>query len=161
MSSTYIPSFRRRSASNEERSPLTIQDLHARFNFNSTPSQMPRVQRPFSADKLHQKFKQSKQNAYLTSSDPASDPPPTSPRSFRSLSPRPFSSKKKPSMRLPDIQIFDGSKPDVFLDWKLRMLNKLRYNADHFTGTTDEDREDFKIAYIVSRLGEEASTQTL
>ena len=62
-------------------------------------------------------------------------------------------------MRLPDIQIFDGSKPDVFLDWKLRMLDKLRYNADHFVGT--ENSEGFKIAYIVSRLGGEASTQTL
>ena len=64
-------------------------------------------------------------------------------------------------MRLSDIQIFDGSKPDIFLDWKFRMLDKLRYNADHFTGTNNEEREGFKIAYIVSRLGGEASTQTL
>ena len=39
------------------------------------------------------------------------------------------------------------------------MLDKLRYNADHFAGT--ENSEGFKIAYIVSRLGGEASTQTL
>ena len=160
MNSTYIPPFRRRSASNsnEERPFLTLQDLHARFNSN--PPQMPRAQRLLNADDLHQKFKQSKQNAYPTPSDPASDPPPASPRSFRSLLPRPFLSKKL-SMRLPDIQIFDGSKPDVFLDWKLKMLDKLRYNADHFIETNNEEREGFKIAYIVSRLDGEASTQTL
>ena len=39
------------------------------------------------------------------------------------------------------------------------MLDKLRCNADHFAGT--ENSEGFKIAYIVSRLGGEASTQTL
>ena len=64
-------------------------------------------------------------------------------------------------MRLSDIQIFNDSKPDVFLDWKLRMLDKLRYNADHFTRTTDEDRKGFTIVYIILRLGGEASTQTL
>ena len=118
---------------------------------------MPRVQRSFSADKLHSKFTQ---NAYSTPSDSASDPPPVSPRSFRSLSPRSFSSKKL-SMRLSDVQIFDDSKSDVFLDWKLRMLDKLRYNADHFIETNNEERKGFKIAYIISRLGEEVSIQIL
>ena len=160
MSFIYISSFRRRFVSNEERFFLNLQDLHARFNFNSTPLRMLRVQRPLSVDELHSTFKQSKQT-YPTSSDPASDSSPASSRSFRSLSPRSFSSKKNLSMRLSNIQIFDGSKPDVFLDWKLKMLDKLRYNADHFIGTNKKERKGFKIAYIISRLGEEASIQTL
>ena len=100
MSSTYIPPFRRHFAPNEERSPLTLQDFYARFH--SKPPQKPRVQRPLSADELHSRFKQSKQNVYPTPSDSASDPPSASPRSFRSLSPRPFLSKKL-SLQLPDI----------------------------------------------------------
>ena len=64
-------------------------------------------------------------------------------------------------MRLSNIQIFDDSKFDVFLDWKLRMLDKLRYNADHFIETNNEERKGFKIAYIIFRLGGEVSTQTL
>ena len=39
------------------------------------------------------------------------------------------------------------------------MLDKLRYNADHLTGT--ENSESFKIAYIVLRLDEETNTQIL
>ena len=158
MNSTYISSFRRRSAfnSHEKRSSLTLSDLHARFNSNSF--RMSRIQRFLSADDLHQRF-QSKQ-AYFTFFDSAFDSSSASPRSFRSLSSKSFSLKKL-SMRLPNIQIFDDSKSDVFLDWKFKMLNKLRYNANHFTKTIDEDREGFKITYIISRLGEEANTQTM
>ena len=119
---------------------------------------MSRVQRLLNVDKLHSKFKQ---NAYSISADLASDPPPAFPGLFRSLSPRSFSSKKKLNMRLLDIQIFDDLKFDVFLDWKLRILDKLRYNVDYFTRTIDENRKDFKIIYIISELSGEASIQTL
>ena len=64
-------------------------------------------------------------------------------------------------MQLSDIQIFDDSKLHVFLNWKLLMLNKFCYNVDHFTKTIDEDRESFKITYIISRLSKKANTQTL
>ena len=79
-------------------------------------------------------------------------------RAHSDLSFQNSSYQKKLSMQLSDIRIFNDSKSDVFLDWKLKMLNKLRYNADYFAGTNNED---FKITYIISRLGGEASTQTL
>ena len=115
MSFTYISSFRRRFALNEERPSFNLQDLHARFNFHSTPFRMHRVQRSLNADELHSRFKQSKQ-AYSTFFNfTSSDSPPAFPRSFKSLFSRSFSLKKL-SMRLSDIQIFNDSKPDVFLD---------------------------------------------
>ena len=158
MNFIYISFFRRRSASNEKRFFLTFQDLHARFNFNSTSSRMSWIQRSFNVDELHSKFKR---NAYFTFFDSTSDFSSAFSPSFRFFSPKLFSLKKNLNMRLLNILIFDNSKSDVFFDWKFKMLNKLRYNADHFTETNKKKRKEFKIAYIIFRLDGEASIQTL
>ncbi|KAF6238976.1 hypothetical protein HO173_002848 [Letharia columbiana] len=100
------------------------------------------------------------QNSPGISVPPPSPPPPT-PRDFEALRAnrhRPISpqSVRQPlrqplSPRLPDPPVFTGTNSISFDDWKMRIRDKLTHNGDHFP--TDA----FKIAYVVARLGGEAS----
>ena len=125
---------------------------------------MPRVQRSLSAKDLYQRYREAPsqqeeiqaQNAAGISAPPPPSPPPPIPRDFetlrhryRPISPQPVRQPLSP--RLPDPPIFTGTNSVPFDDWKMRIQDKLTHNGDHFL--TDA----FKIAYVVARLGGEAS----
>ena len=164
-----------------DRPYLTYEDLHARFSPPHSPSlRMPRVQRSLSADDLLQRFRsqqremqgqdlpaisapsfrppavppdlealRSGQHGEVHSQTPPAVSVPSSPTAVPHLN-RP--TKQTPSTKLPDPPVFSGTNSHVpFDDWKLRIQDKLTHNSDHYPS------ESFKIAYVVTRLGGEAS----
>ena len=113
---------------------------------------MPRVERSLSAEDLYQRFHNQQQNQSPQTQMPGHDspapgPPPQS-RDFEPLRqpPRPILSTK-----LPDPPVFTGNGHVLFDDWKMRIQDKLAHNGDHYP------TESFKIAYIITRLGGDAS----
>ena len=146
---------------------------------------MPRVQRSLSAEDLYQRYRETSsgqnppgipassppqeilgqqeeiqgQNWAGISAFPPPAPPPPIPRDFealrpnryRQISPQPQPVRQPLSPRLPDPPVFTGTNSVPFDDWKMRIQDKLTHNGDHFL--TDA----FKIAYVVARLGGEAS----
>ena len=159
---------RARSPTYRDQPYLTLEDLHARYSANSPPLRMPRVQRSLSAEDLYQRYRHTKQENQLENKSPNSqaqgqDPPdiPAPPRDFRAFrayrSASPFrqsnNSPSRPilSPRLPDPPIFNGTDRSKFEDWKLRILDKLNLNKDHYLTNA------FQINYVISRLGGRAS----
>ena len=147
---------------------LTYEDLHTKFSPNSPPLRMPRVERSLSAEDLYQRFHNQQQNQSpqeesksRNSQVPGHDSPtpdhnPPQPRDRRALRrPRPSISEQpqRPilSTKLPDPPVFTGNGHVLFDDWKMRIQDKLTHNGDHYP------TESFKIAYIITRLGGDAS----
>ena len=167
----YLPPHRRHSSFRPEsrsQSPtyrrgqpyLTYEDLHTKFSPNSPPLRMPRVERSLSAEDLYQRFHNQQQNQspeQIQSRDnqmPDHNPPQS--RDLRALRrPRPSVSEQpqRPvlSTKLPDPPVFTGNGHVLFDDWKMRIQDKLAHNGDHYP------TESFKIAYIITRLGGDAS----
>ena len=134
---------------------LTYPDLHQRFSPPNSPRlNMPRVQRSLSIEDLHQRFKQE----IRSQNSPDIPAPPLPPRDLEALRYRPPSPPRQLlSTKLPDPPVFNGDTGSkvLFVDWKLRIEDKLRLNADHYlTG-------DFQLAYVITRLGGEAVQHTL
>ena len=162
---------RSRSPTHHDQPYLTYEDLHAKYSPNSPPLRMPRVQRSLSAEDLYQQYrhKQEKQPEKQSPNGQAQGQGPTNipvlSRDFRPLranrSASPIRQSNNPSPRptlsprLPDPPIFNGTDRTKFEDWKLRILDKLSLNKDHYP--TDA----FQINYVISRLGGKASEHTV
>ena len=172
--SRYRPPQLRGNTPSSSRSYLTYEDLHARFSPpHSPPLRMPRVQRSLSADDLLQRYRGQKQGQQqgvpgqsppvIPVPSPVPSPPPAVPpdleafrpiQSHRPLSPHSAnrSTKQSLSTKLPDPPVFNGINTHIeFDDWKLRIQDKLTHNSDHYPC------ESFKVAYVMTRLGGEAS----
>ena len=78
-------------------------------------------------------------------------PPAAVPRDLRPLRPSPTA---RLTPKLPDPPIFKGDR-SKFEDWKLKILDKLTLNNDHYPS------ESFKIAYVLTRLGGKAVQHTI
>ena len=120
---------------------LTLADLHARYSPPNSPSlRMPRVQRSLSAEDLFQRFRHR---------------PPESQAKMPPSAFHPWQPTRQPlSPKLPDPPVFNGNR-SKFEDWKLKVLDKLRLNQDHFP------TEEHRLYYVLSRLGDEAVESTL
>ena len=134
---------------------LTYPDLHARFSPPNSPRlNMPRIQRSLSIEDLHRRFKRETHSQI----SPDIPTPPLPPRDLEALRYRPPSPPwQLLSTKLPDPPVFNGDTGSKvsFIDWKLRIQDKLRLNADHYPSS------DFQVAYIITRLGGEAVQHTL
>ena len=153
--SKYVPPQRR------QRTPenyLTYPDLHARFSPPNSPRlYIPRIRRSLSIEDLHQRFKRETHSQ----NSPNIPAPPLPPRDLevlrhRSPPPRPPSPPRQLlSIKLPNPPVFTSTNHISFDDWKLRVKDKLRFNANHYPS------DAFQVAYIVTRLGGEAVQHTL
>ena len=150
--SKYVPPQRRQHTPENY---LTYPDLHERFSPPRSPRlRMPRVQRTLSIEDLHQRFKRETHSQ----NSPDIPAPPLPPRDLEALRYRPPSPPRQLlSTKLPDPPVFSGDSGSKvsFVDWKLRIQDKLRLNTDHYPTS------DFQVAYIVTRLGGEAVQHTL
>ena len=63
------------------------------------------------------------------------------------------SAKGQKSLKLPDPPVFTDGKDPTWDDWSVKVREKLEANADRYT-------EEFKVAYVLNRLGGEAATYT-
>ena len=110
-----------------------------------SPLRIPRVHRSLSVDDLYQRFHRNPPTISRPPSTPS--PQPHSPRPPSSLN-----QHARLSTRLPDPPVFTATNANVpFDDWKIRILDKLAHNSDHYPS------ESFKLAYVISRLGGEAA----
>ena len=163
--SRYIPPYRRYSSSSSFRPEsrphfpsyrrsqpfLTLEDLHIRYASNSPPLRLSRTQRSLSAGDLPRRYSSTR---YLST-------PPFPPRDLEVLRSRDISASPisririSLSIKLSDPPVFNRiNRYILFDDWKIRIQDKLTHNSDYFL------IELFKIIYIITRLGEEATKYT-
>ena len=147
------------ASSSSQRSYLTLDDLYQKFSPSGYPPLRPppRVKRLLSLDDLRERFNKAK-SPHLSElgppsrqrgkrPEPSAPPPPPSPPAKPSPPTRPTLSSK-----LPDPPVFTDTNSHLnFDEWKLRILDKLEHNGDHYPS------KSFKIAYVATRLSGKAA----
>ena len=146
---------------------LSAEDLYQRYRETSSHPEEIQGQNPPgipasspSKEIPGQQRETQAQNSAGISAFPPPSPPPPIPRDFealrhryRPISPQPVRQPLSP--RLPDPPIFNGVDRSKFEDWKLKIIDKLTVNKDHYL--TDASQ----IAYVITRLSGKAVEHTL